>query len=403
MSSGGVMAAEDMISEMRHSWQAMVTGYARLRHGLRDLHFPQSQLRALAGLMRYAKILLATAIAGLSQYSTVVRSPMQPLGDELDCDVPVCGPQQAGGGDAPEQERPEAAGALAAAEHSFLREVVATLCAELNDEVRDRGHLSAQLARYNDAAGAFRAEHNATHALRERLRELQSKAGLGPTPPPADPQPLVSECTALNVTLKEQCDRLKASSLKLRADKYALLADKGLLLDRVRALEARAVAAAQVTGHYRHSLTRAQKQASALLASRPPSAASPPPRQIARSATASPSPRPQQRGMVNVGGQEMELEVVEWLKRMYQLLSTDGGGAPSPERSAALTASSDSQLRLQGGRQGSPQAGAGDGGHSASALSSVSAPSAAAGPQGERDFAAHVADVRRRRAEQQPT
>eukprot|EP01065_Artemidia_motanka_P013171 TRINITY_DN17265_c0_g1_i1.p1 TRINITY_DN17265_c0_g1~~TRINITY_DN17265_c0_g1_i1.p1 ORF type:complete len:397 (+),score=82.71 TRINITY_DN17265_c0_g1_i1:64-1191(+) len=374
------MAAEDMAEEFKHSWQAVVTGYARLRHGLLDLGFPSTQMRVLASLMRYAKIMLATAIASLSRRSTVARSTLPALGSELDFDTPV--PEHPESDDA---ERVAAAEGLSGAENGFLRDVVSALCSELTQEIHQRGHLTGELAKFNSTAAAFREDADVTLALRERIRELQSLRSLG-APVPVDPQPLVTDCTALNVALKEQCDRLRASSLKLRADKFALLTDKGLLLDRVRGLEARAVVSAQNSSHYRHSLARAQKQRSALLVGQRPGSASPSaPSPLARPPSV---PKPsKEAGLVSVGGVDMEPEVVEWLREMYNVLSTEGA---APARSAAGSQRSavPSRPASAGGNPSAP-----------SPMLSASADDTQQSLGPPTSFATHVAELRKKRSQ----
>eukprot|EP00756_Hemistasia_phaeocysticola_P029084 Hpha_TRINITY_DN16209_c1_g17::TRINITY_DN16209_c1_g17_i1::g.13995::m.13995 len=386
---GGLMLAEDMVAELRQSWHAMVSGYARLRHGLADLAFPPGQLAALAGLMRYAKILLATALASLTRYRTVNRSALPSLAPDLEFDAPVsAGVSEGDSQQQGDTERAAAAAGLSGVEHSHLREVVSALCGELVHERQQRGTLAGQLAKYNTVAGDFRAEADLTLALRGRLRDLQVGSNLDGDVHPhlPDPQPLVSEATALNTVLKEQHDRLRAESLKLRADKFALLAEKGLLLERVRALEARAVAAAQTSGHYRRTLEKVKRRN--ITSAGSTAGASPSPL-LRPASSAAATPGAKSVSTVDVGGVSMEPEVVDWLKEMYQVLSQEGdeGQGESVRRIAGPQAS---------GSLASPA------GHNVMSEDAVSQepptpPQESKAPP-RRNFAVHVAEVRQRKS-----
>jgi len=378
----GLMLAEDMVAELRQSWQAMVSGYTRLCHGLADLAFPSGQLTALAGLMRYAKILLATALASLSRYRTINRSALPSLGPDLEFDAPVgtegTSQQQS------DVERTAAAAGLNGVEHSHLREVVSALCAELVHERQQRGTLTGQLARYNAVASDYRADADLTLALRGRLRDLQTGTPDADRQHPLpDSQPLLTEARELNDMLKEQNDRLRADSLKLRADKFALMTEKGLLLERVRALEARAVAAAQTSGHYRRTLEKVRRKnvtTAGSTAGASPSPARPP-------SSAAPTPGARSVSTVDVGGVSMEPEVVEWLKEMYQILSQEGDDRQG-----------ESVMRIAGPQasgslaESVPQTGL----ISDEATTQEGAPQSNA-PKGQTSFAVHVAEVRQRK------
>eukprot|EP00755_Sulcionema_specki_P000537 Sspe_Gene.115343::Locus_102480_Transcript_1_1_Confidence_1.000_Length_992::g.115343::m.115343 len=220
------------------------------------------------------------------------------------------------------------------AEVHYLRDVVGVLCNELSREVQERNKVVSQYTKFNSIMSHFRQDTDLTYSYKQRIRQLEQQLASSMThdglpnprtgatgfsveipipnsPLPQDPHPVVSELTAITNTLKERADQLQADALKLRSDKFALLGDKGLLLKRIRQLETKVIATNHANAHYRRA---AAKKATI------------PPR--SEGGTPRPPTRPPSGRLLNVGGVEMEPEVVAWLKEMYAALSAEEKAEP---------------------------------------------------------------------------
>ena len=299
MSSGTILqASEEMTAELQNAFQMMVQGYARLRHAAVDIQASQPQISILAALMSYAKILTSSILAHIAGFKTIRRSATL---SDLGLDSTTLPAQRnTTKQDIPPSEPMPFMGTAMSEEHAFLRTTLRDLGQELCKEIQARGVASAQQERFSAIAGESRRDTEMAYTLREHMRENF----LAPLPE-MEAKEAIAQLSSLNATVQEHSDRAKADSLKLSADKYALLAEKKVLLEKSKKNEQHIVQLTQANGVLRNA-QRPQKR-------------------VVKSGQAEKSEKVEKSGTVLVGGVRMEQEVVEWLRGMYDSLSAGGG------------------------------------------------------------------------------